>query len=742
MQNYFMFDVNFVMNITDVDDKIILAARQQYLLAQWLQKHRRSQAEGTNGASSSSSQNAAASDVDAEVRKVTSDALTAYSKKNLPLLDPDVTKIEDSVRQVYGHVLDGKSLANDGSPPGDKEAKIKMHLKTARSAAEALSLSDLTFDEYVMKASGVLLPYIDSLYSSTVAGSDHAIFTALTKRYEDRFFEDMRSLNVLDPDKLTRVTEYGPQIVEFVKRIVDNGFAYEHEGSVYYDINAWESKGGHYARLEPWNRNDSELQADGEGALVAKNTGFKRSAADFALWKASKPGEPSWPSPWGDGRPGWHIECSAMASDVLGGQFDIHSGGIDLAFPHHDNELAQAEAYWCEHSDPTAGQQWVNYFLHMGHLSISGSKMSKSLKNFTTIRQALSEGAWTPRGLRIVFLLGNWKEGLEITPEVVKAGLAWEEKVSNFFIRVRDLQSRQSHVNGHETGTQRTNMDIHLTAAQAKFSEALRDSFDTPTAMRVIADLITAYNITPDKQISLHTSVAIASWLTDMVYMFGLDSQPKKTSATIGWSGIDIPEKAKPFILPLSQLRDRVRSQAIAGKIDLPTLGKLEDAETTYGANQPYANANADFQRTVLNLHRENATPKQYLAACDYLRDQTLWDLGIYLEDREGTLGALVRPLSQVHLRERQERDAIAASKAASKAKAEAEKAAALEKAKLSHLEMFKGNTEFSEFDSDGMPTKDSEGADLPKSRVKKLRKDWERQKKLHEAYINSQAKE
>ena len=131
--------------------------------------------------------------------------------------------------------------------------------------------------------------------------------------------------------------------------------------SVYFDIKAFEAANNSYARLEPWNRNDAELLADGEGALSKDATG-KRSAADFALWKASKAGEPSWTSPWGDGRPGWHIECSAMASEKLGKQFDIHSGGIDLAFPHHDNELAQSEAYWNNEHDHQ--HQWVNYFLH------------------------------------------------------------------------------------------------------------------------------------------------------------------------------------------------------------------------------------------------------------------------------------------------------------------------------------------------------------------------------------------
>jgi cysteinyl-tRNA synthetase len=128
-----------------------------------------------------------------------------------------------------------------------------------------------------------------------------------------------------------------------VGRVVQKKFASTtSDGSVYFDIETFEAAGNTYTRLEPWNRNNQPLSADGEGALT-KKVAEKRSRADFALWKASQPGEPSWPSPWGRGRPGWHIECSAMASDMLGKQIDIHSGGIDLAFPHHDNELARAK---------------------------------------------------------------------------------------------------------------------------------------------------------------------------------------------------------------------------------------------------------------------------------------------------------------------------------------------------------------------------------------------------------------
>lgn len=339
-------------------------------------------------------------------------------------------QVSRSIDDNYQLVLDGKAL--DGGAAGDKEAKIKMHIKTALAASSAIvtrKTGSISTDHFNVQVQDVLLPYLDSLYGSTINASDHSIFTKLTKKFEHRFMEDVRALNCVDPDSVTRVTEYGQQIVEFVAKVEKNGFAYKtSDGSVYFDIEAFENAKNSYARLEPWNRNNQDLQADGEGALTKKSS-EKRSDADFALWKSSKPGEPSWPSPWGNGRPGWHIECSAMASDKLGSQIDIHSGGIDLAFPHHDNELAQSEAYWCEKNHQSQ-HQWVNYFMHMGHLSIQGSKMSKSLKNFTTIREALNRGDWTSRSLRIVFLLGGWREGIEITDDIVKEGSAWEDKVN------------------------------------------------------------------------------------------------------------------------------------------------------------------------------------------------------------------------------------------------------------------------------------------------------------------------
>jgi cysteinyl-tRNA synthetase len=322
LAGYFGYNLRFVQNITDVDDKIILRGRQQYLLADFKSKNET---------------------ITDELINTTIQAFDAYVKKNLPLLSADVnigTFNEESSKQ-YANVIQGKSVDGVG-PAGDKEAKIKMHLKTAGAAATALLAPSKTTPEdvkvFYAGAEDVLLPYLDSLHGTSIDASDHTIFTRLTQKYEGRFNEDMRSLNVLDPDVVTRVTEYGDQIVTFVEKIVDNGFAYSTtDGSVYFDIDGFEKvPGNHYARLEPWNRGDKGLQADGEGALSQQKTSEKRSESDFALWKSSKPGEPAWKSPWGPGRPGWHIECSVMASDVLGEQMDIHSGGIDLCFPHHD----------------------------------------------------------------------------------------------------------------------------------------------------------------------------------------------------------------------------------------------------------------------------------------------------------------------------------------------------------------------------------------------------------------------
>ncbi|KAI5295672.1 hypothetical protein KEM52_000606 [Ascosphaera acerosa] len=741
MRDYFKFEVEFVMNITDVDDKIITRGRQQYLFREFRREHPA---------------------VDEQAVETVREALRAYLAKNLPLVDAGLepAALSGAVAQAYADVLAGKAV--DGSDKaGDKEAKIKMHIRTATAAADALATvaavtapTAAQSDAFYTHVQDVVLPHLDKLHGATIPAERHEIFTELTKRYEARFMQDVRDLNCLDPDTVTRVTEYMPEIVRFVARIVEHGYGYvTSDGSVYFDIAAFEADGNPYARLEPWNRNDSELQADGEGALTAK-TAEKRSDADFALWKASKPGEPAWPSPWGKGRPGWHIECSAMASSTFGRHMDIHSGGIDLAFPHHDNELAQSEAYW--HDKLHGGhEQWVNYFVHMGHLSIQGSKMSKSLKNFTTIRAALEKGDYTARSLRILFLLGGWKDGVEITEDLIKAARGWEERVNNFFIKTREVLD-QSAETGTATPTPTTTpseLAAALSTAQDAVHAHLCNSFNTPGAMQALSELISAYNVASEKTaVPARDVEAAGRWVTSMVNIFGLNGAAAPDSDVIGWTGLDVPEAAKPFLGPLSHMRDTLRADAKSkaitkasldavvanGRAALQAAAVTANSADTAAAAKPFESVLASFCTQLAGLEPAAAggaaVEKEILGLCDRLRDVELFDLGVYLEDREGQ-PARVRPVTRELVQAREEKEARARQKQREKEAREQEALRRAEKGRLSPAQMFR-TAEFSAWDADGLPLKDAQGVELTKSRAKKLRKDWERQKKLHEAWL------
>ena len=277
-----------------------------------------------------------------------------------------------------------------------------------------------------------------------------------------------------------------------MQAIVEKGLAYDVDGSVYMSIDAFKAAGFDYRKLDPHTGDTSEAEmAESEGAAGGGGEAGKRNKNDFALWKSSKPGEPAWQSPWGLGRPGWHIECSVIASDILGPNLDVslhpparaflaraslalarrarcaesaetrsrarraraasdsvlcsdaraqvHAGGVDLKFPHHDNELCQAEARF-------GHGQWVNHFWHSGHLHIKGLKMSKSLKNFTTIREALEHHS--ARQLRLMFLLQAWDKNMNYSDQTVGAAQEAERVLRGFFGSVRRARARARRARG------------------------------------------------------------------------------------------------------------------------------------------------------------------------------------------------------------------------------------------------------------------------------------------------------
>lgn len=310
-----------------------------------------------------------------------------------------------------------------------KQQQQKVANFEAVKAAVAASSAGSDADALARAAAEPLAESLDKEKGASV--TDVAVFDAHARRFEASWMEDMEALNVRAPDALTRVTEYVPEIVAFIERIVERGLAYESNGSVYMDLAAFKRAGHDYPKLQPSKGKATEAEMEESEGSHKAAAGEKRSAGDFALWKASKAGEPAWESPWGGGRPGWHIECSVMASELLGDNMDVHAGGVDLQFPHHDNELCQAEAFH-------GCGQWVNYFFHFGHLHIKGLKMAKSLKNFITIRQALGGlGKHGARRIRIMFLLQPWDKPIDYSDHTLDDAKNKEKTFINYFAEAR-----------------------------------------------------------------------------------------------------------------------------------------------------------------------------------------------------------------------------------------------------------------------------------------------------------------
>lgn len=308
--------------------------------------------------------------------------------------------------------------------------------------------------------------------------------------YEREFTWAYDQLGVLPPSVEPRATGHVTQMIDYMQRLIDNGYAYEAEGSVYFDVSAWTSaQGSDYGSL---SGNKVEEMEQGE----TENHG-KRGAHDFALWKAAKPGEPSWPTPWGDGRPGWHLECSAMATWYLGGEFDIHCGGLDLQFPHHENEIAQSHA---------AGDGFAQYWMHNHWVTMSGEKMSKSLGNVLSVPNILEKVR--PVELRYYLGSAHYRSMLEYSDNALLEAAAGYRRIEAFLAKVGPV----------EIGTW-----------TPEFAEALDDDLAVPKALAEIHGLVRAGNTALSSGNSAEAQ-RIASSIRAMTSVLGIDPQSEQWS--------------------------------------------------------------------------------------------------------------------------------------------------------------------------------------------------------------------
>ncbi|HNW39125.1 MAG TPA: cysteine--tRNA ligase [Candidatus Omnitrophota bacterium] len=334
------------------------------------------------------------------------------------------------------------------------------------------------------------------------AGEDlNSAVSKVSAKYLDLYHEDMKSLGILDPDVEPKATEYvcpdKPLMQKFIQQLIDKGCAYVSEGDVYFDIK--KAKG--YGKLS--NQAIEKMESGARIALGEK----KKDPLDFALWKSAKPGEPAWDSPWGLGRPGWHIECSVMSSDILGDEFDIHGGGIDLIFPHHENEIAQSEG---------AGKKFAHYWIHHGLLTINGQKMSKSLGNFITVKDFINKHKYSDL-LKLLFLSTHYSHPVDYTEEKVEEAKSAYAGIINLMHRLDKEYGSRQKISGGGSGA--------IQQFKIRFDEYMDDDFNTPRALSVLFEMVKLCNIEFDSK-DVHKAEKLNyafSVIKEMAEILGLD---------------------------------------------------------------------------------------------------------------------------------------------------------------------------------------------------------------------------
>lgn len=342
-----------------------------------------------------------------------------------------------------------------------------------------------------LRASGYQLTYVRNITDIDDkiiqrAKENGEPFQSLTERFIDAMHEDERALGVLPPDHEPKATHSIPEILAMIATLIDKGHAYVgSNGDVFYAVQSFEA----YGRLS-----GKQLDELLSGSRVDVDDA-KKDPLDFVLWKMAKPGEPSWDSPWGQGRPGWHIECSAMSTCCLGPHFDIHGGGMDLQFPHHENEIAQSEG--------ATGERFVNIWMHNGFVRVNEEKMSKSLGNFFTVREVLKQ--YRPEVIRFFILNSHYRSPLNYSQDTLNEALAG---LTRLYTALRDLPviSLHSTFDGDEYGN--------------RFQEAMNDDFNTAEAVAVLFDL--AREINRQKAVDNQLAGQLASRLRGLASHLGL----------------------------------------------------------------------------------------------------------------------------------------------------------------------------------------------------------------------------
>jgi cysteinyl-tRNA synthetase len=367
----------------------------------------------------------------------------------------------------------------DFAPASDNTVRMYVCGPTVYNFAHIGNLRTFTFQDILrrwLRARGMETLHVmnitdvDDKIIRTAVQQGVSIFD-YTKPYEAAFLEDMATLRLQRPEKVVRATDHIGEMVSLIQSLTEKGITYESDGSIYYRI----AKFPEYGKL---SHNDFGGMI--AGARVDVDEYEKENARDFVLWKNKKEGEPSWDTPIGDGRPGWHIECSAMAMKYLGETLDIHAGGIDLTFPHHENEIAQSEA--------VTGKPFARFWIHAEHLIVEGQKMSKSLGNYYTLRDVLQMG-YQPEAVRYLLASVPYRNKLNFTFDGLKAAATSIERLRNFELRLKTDKFPEGA---------NADADKRTADSLARFEEAMDDDLNTANALGVLFEFIRETNSAMD----------------------------------------------------------------------------------------------------------------------------------------------------------------------------------------------------------------------------------------------------